>query len=79
MKKGLNRMRMSILRAVKSIPAAMEREFLLLELLIGFSRSGLSLKLNGLFLNNVARGLLEEKHYRVVDRVFQIVCGFMAP
>ena len=69
--------RMNILRAVNSILATIEKDFGAPGLHIDFSKHERSTQLNGLYVREGLRGMLEGKNYRALDMVFPIIVGFL--
>lgn len=69
-------MRTSVLQAVNSTLAVVERDSSLLELQKNVLRRESSLQLNGVFLNDRASRIQEGINYCAVDVVAPIMCGF---
>lgn len=76
-RKKLTRMRMSILQAVTSTLAAMERKWSLSGLRINVSLRESSLHLNAFGFDIGFRGLLDGKADRALKIIFAFVCGFL--
>lgn len=72
-----SRMQTSIIRAASSILAIMEPVFSLLGLRIDFSRTKLSLLLDGFFLIDEIRVRLEGKNYCNADIIYSILRGII--
>ena len=67
----------SILRACNSYLRVIDENSGITSLRVDFSTKAASATLNGLFLENGVRGMLEGKDYRNVDMVFPFVCAFL--
>lgn len=68
----LSRMRASILRDLKSLLVAIEREASIPGLLVDFYSGGFSMQLNGLFLGSSVLGMLDGKDRCAGDMVFSM-------
>lgn len=68
---------LSILRGVNSLLATIEKDYFVPGLTIDFSTSEIGQQLNGLFLEQGLRGMLEGRHFKSLDMVFPIVGAFI--
>lgn len=69
--------RTALLRACNALLAAIENQFGAPGFHVDFSTKEKSQQLNGLFLNNTIRGMLEGKDFKCLDMVFPFVAAYI--
>ena len=75
--KSFKSVQLSVLRGINSLLATIERDYFVPGLTIDFSTSEIGQQLNGLFLNQGLRGMLEGRHFKSLDMVFPFVAAFI--
>ena len=69
--------RKSVLRGANAFLALLEKEYPATCLLVDFSKANNSTRLDGVFVEDGVRGVLEAKDYKTVDMIFPFIAAFL--